>query len=87
MPYDYLLYTKEVPFVNKINIERHLIGACRKLAVNLDAAFEKRDSTDESEVLQKRAENWHCLETIFPWPAREKVPFSLQSSLIRLTNQ
>ena len=58
--------TKEVAFVNKSNIERHLIGGCRKHAVKLDEAFEKRDSTDESEVPKKTAKNWHCLQTIFP---------------------
>ena len=53
MTYDYLAYTKYVWFVNKSNIERHLIGDCRKLAVELDVAFEKRDSTNESEVPQE----------------------------------
>ena len=41
-------YTKKVPFANKSDIERHPIGGCRKLALKLDMAFKKRDSTDES---------------------------------------
>ena len=42
MDNDQLTYTKEVPFVNKSNIARYLIGGCCKLAVEFDAAFEKQ---------------------------------------------
>ena len=63
--YDQLAYTKEVPIVNNSNIERNLIGGCRKFDVKHDAAFEKQDSTYESVVPQKKLKICTVL-TIFP---------------------
>ena len=43
-----LACTKKVPFVRKSNVERHHGGGFHKLALKVNAASDKQNSTNES---------------------------------------
>ena len=81
MKNDQLACAKQVPFVSKSNVERHLAGGFHKIALEVDVASEKQNSTNESNIPLKNPKIGTTLKQFSNSQVRVEVPFRAKFDL------